>query len=144
MEYDAGEYFYQNGIINYTSYPGGVFSTSNPYQGNPGSGGSVAVPAGTDFSQPHRYGCLWVPATPTSQGYLQFFFDGVQTASPTFYWNYWNPDSPPIPVPENGSTAMSIMDQRHMALILGTGTDQPMTVHSVTVWQGASAQNIIR
>jgi len=142
MEYDAGEYFYQNGIGNSTSYPDGSFSTSNPYRGTAGSAGSVPVPAGTNFAQPHRYGCLWVPATPTTQGYLKFYFDGVQTASPTFYWNYYDPSAPPVPPPVNGSTAMSVMDQRHMALILGTGTDQPMTVHSVTVWQASAAHNL--
>src|ERR1017187_9528517 len=75
-------------------------------------------------------------------GYLKFYFDGVQTASPTFYWNYYDPASPPTPGPVNGSSAMSVMDQRHMALILGTGTDQPMTVHSVSVWQASSADNL--
>jgi hypothetical protein len=37
---------------------------------------------------------------------------------------------------------MSVMDQRHMALILRTGTDQPMTAHSVSVWQASSADNL--
>jgi hypothetical protein len=142
MEYDAGKYLYQNGIGHWATFPGGSFSTSNPYQGARNCRGCVAVPTGTDFSKPHRYGCLWVPATPTTRGYLKFYFDGVQTASPTFYWNYYDPASPPPPV--NGSTAMSVMDQRHLALILGTGTDQPMTVQSVSAWQGSSANNLTR
>jgi hypothetical protein len=142
MEYDAGQYLYQNGIGHWTSFPGGSFSTSNPYHAVPNCAGCVAVPTTTNFAQPHRYGCLWVPATPSTRGYLKFYFDGVQTASPTFYWDYYNPSAPPDPVPVNGSTAMSVMDQRHLALILGTGTDQPMTVHSVTVWQASSANNI--
>jgi hypothetical protein len=39
---------------------------------------------------------------------------------------------------------MSIIDQRHMALILGTGTEQPMTVYAVSVWQASSANDITR
>jgi hypothetical protein len=139
MEYDCAEFWYQNGIGNWYTHFG---STSNPYQGFPGSAGSVPVPNGTDLSKPHTYGALWVPATPTTKGYLKFYFDGVQTASPTFYWNYWDAASPPPPLPVNGSTAMSVMDQRHMAMILGTGTNQPMTVYSVQVWQASSGENI--
>jgi hypothetical protein len=143
MEYDVKEYWYQNGIGNWTNFPGGKFGAGQTYYGSPGSLGSVPVAVGTDFSKPHRYGCLWVPATPTTQGYLKFYFDGVQTASPTFYWNYWDPANPNVPAPSSANhSAMSIIDQRHMALILGTGTEQPMTVYAVSVWQASTANNI--
>jgi hypothetical protein len=159
MEYDGSEYIYQNGIGNWygpNTGPGAGSSTSNPYEILRGGVGTVPVPVGTDFSQPHRYGCLWVPATPTTLGYLQFFFDGVQTASPTYYWKYNDPANPFPPVPVNGvgpppnnstagtpGTAMSGMDTHHMILILGTGTDQPMTVQSVKVWQASAANNLV-
>jgi hypothetical protein len=104
----------------------------------------VLVPKGTDFSRYHKYGCLWVPATPSTQGYLKFYFDDVQTGA-TFYWNYYDPNhvsTYPAAPPVNGSTAMSGMDWRHMLLILGTGTYQPMTVRSVSVWQASGANNL--
>jgi len=146
MEYDVKEYSYQNGIGNWYGYPAATRSgTHNPYQAIGGSDGSVLVPKGTDFSQYHKYGCLWVPATPSTQGYLKFYFDDVQTDSPTFYWNYYDPNDVstyPAAPPLNGSTAMSGMDWRHMLLIMGTGTDQPMTVQSVSVWQASSANNL--
>jgi hypothetical protein len=146
MEYDVKEYSYQNGIGNWYGYPAATRSgTHNPYQAIGGSDGSVLVPTGTDFSQYHKYGCLWVPATPSTQGYLKFYFDDVQTDSPTFYWNYYDPNdisTYPAAPPLNGSTAMSGMDWRHMLLILGTGTTQPMTVQSVSVWQASGANNL--
>jgi len=140
MEYDVKEYAYQNGIGNWYGYTQGVAS-ANPYEAVGGSAGSVLVPNGTVFSQYHKYGCLWVPATPSTQGYLKFYFDGVQTGE-TFYWNYDDPAHPFAPVPVNNSSAMSGMDQRHMMMILGTGTDQPMTVQSVSVWQVSDANNL--
>jgi hypothetical protein len=145
MEYDVKEYSYQNGIGNWYGYPSAGHGTSNPYEAVGGAAGSVLVPTGTDFSQYHKYGCLWVPATPSTQGYLKFYFDDVQTGA-TFYWDYYNPNDPstyPAAPPVNGSTAMSGMDWRHLLLILGTGTDQPMTVQSVTVWQASGANNLV-
>jgi hypothetical protein len=144
MEYDVKEYSYQNGIGNWYGYPSAGHSTSNPYEAVRGVAGSVLVPTGTDFSQYHKYGCLWVPATPSTRGYLKFYFDDRQIGV-TFYWNYYNPNDVstyPAAPPVNGSTAMSGMDWRHMLLILGTGTRQPMTVQSVSVWQASGANNL--
>ena len=97
------------------------------------------VPVGTDFSRPHKYGALWVPATAALQGYVQFYFDGEQVAS-TQAWHRHNPISPPPPV--LGLNAFSIVDARHLALLLGTGPNSPLTVYSVSVWQASSADNI--
>jgi hypothetical protein len=143
MEYDVKEYAYQNGIGNWYGYTPG-HATANPYRAVRGSDGSVLVPDGTMFYRYHTYGGLWVPATPSTQGYLKFYFDGVQTGQ-TFYWNYFDPREPskyPAAPPVVGSSAMSGMDWRHMMLILGTGTTQPMTVQSVSVWQASSAHNL--
>ena len=60
----------------------------------------------------------------------------------TFYWNYNDPANPYPPPPQNNATAMSGMDQRHLFMILGTGTTQPMSVQSVSVWQTSSANNL--
>jgi hypothetical protein len=145
MQYDVSEYGFQNGIGNWYGYPSGTpTATSNPYEAEKGVAGSVLVPKGTDFAQYHKYALLWVPATPSTQGYLKFYFDDVQTGA-TFYWDYYNPNDPstyPAAPPVNGSTAMSGMDWRHMLLILGTGTTQPVTVQSLTVWQASATNNL--
>jgi hypothetical protein len=145
---------YQNGIGSWYNHVHGKSgksqSTSNPYQAVRASAGSVCVPAGTDFSQPHRYGWLWVAAqgsgqSTTHQGYMQFYFDGMQTG-PTYYWNYHDPSqvsSYPPPPPVIGDTAISGMDWRHLFMILGTDPPHPMTVYSVSVWQQSAAQNLV-
>jgi hypothetical protein len=139
MQYDSGPYSYQENISNWYGYPP-TKSTSNPYTGG-GGNGDVKVPTSTNFAEYHTYACLWVPATPSTQGYLKFYFDGEQNGG-TLYWNYDNPNNPFPPPPQNNASAMSGMDARHMMLILGTGTDQPMTVKSVTVWQASGANNL--
>lgn len=154
MEFDASvANGYQNGIATWYgssngSCPNGA--TSNPNTQIPGVTGGVLVPAGTDLSQPHKYGALWVPATgsgdtTTTKGYLKFYFDDVQVGS-TFTWNYYDPTMtatyPAFP-PVNGTSAMSGMDYRHMTMILGTGTAQPMTVYDVSVWQQSNANNLV-
>jgi hypothetical protein len=146
MEYDFSG-GYQFGIGNWYGYPR-TQSTSNPTRQNGGVAGSLLVPQGTDFSQPHRYGTLWVPATgsgqtTTTQGYLQNYFDGVPMG-PKYTWDYHDPNAPgyPAPAPVVGTTAMSGMDFRHLFLILGTEPEHPMTVYSVNVWQASAANNI--
>ena len=101
-------------------------------------GSPVSVPEGTDFSQPHRYGLLWVPATSSTKGYAKWFFDGVQVGK-TLTWDAYRPSAPPPPVV--GSSAFSVIDARHLTLILGTGSN-PVTIHAVSVWQRSAAQNV--
>jgi hypothetical protein len=141
MEYDTGKANgLQNGIGNW--YGASGTGTHNPYVALGFSSdcyGCVLVPASTNFAIPHKYGALWMPATASTQGYLKFYFDDVEVGPP-FVWNKCPTVMPPPPV--NGSTAMCGMDQRHMMLILGTGTDQPMTVQSVSVWQISAANNL--
>ena len=74
------------------------------------SGSPVGIPAGTDTSQPHDYGFLWMPATATSQGYAKCI-DDVQVGN-TITWNQYNPATPPSPA--NGSSVYSVMDARHL------------------------------
>jgi hypothetical protein len=100
--------------------------------------GQRTVPTGTDFTQYHRYGFLWVPATATTQGYAQFFFDGVQVGY-TYQWDLLTDQAPP---PTNQPWAFGILDQQHLFLILGTSPAQPMTVQSVDVWQASTSANL--
>ena len=151
-EYDAGEYYTQNGVGNWfgnSSYDPGISSTYNHYniKGGPGAGG-VAIPGTPDLSQLHTYDCLWVPATPTSRGYINFYFDGVltgQTIDPngnlnTNTWAQWQTGQTPPPV--WNASAMAGMDFRHMYLILGGGPHYPTTYHSIQVWQADAAHNV--
>lgn len=101
--------------------------------------GQRTVPASTDFSQYHRYGFLWIPATPQRKGSAQFFFDGVQVG----YVYEWEPlSTPPLPPPPTAQQAFAILDRSHLFLILGTAPLQPMTVRTVDVWQSGTAANL--
>lgn len=140
---------YQFGIGNwYGNNP--TLATSNPVNQQGHVVGSVLVPTGTDFSQQHRYGCLWKAATgsgqtTTTQGILQPYFDGV-ALGPPFNWDYHDPtqlSAYPNAPPVNGSTAMSGMDWRHMFLIFGSDTNQPTRVYSMKVWQTSAANNLV-
>lgn len=135
FEYDhhsAGQY----GIQIHDWY-GDYGSQGNVTAFDPG----VNVPAGFDWSTPHKYGFLWVPATANTMGYAEMFLDDVQVG-PTVHWDQYHPASPSPPPPVNGSTAVSILDTRHLAMIFDTGTHNPMTVYAVSVWQASSADNI--
>ena len=97
------------------------------------------VPAGFKWSDTHKYGFLWVPATDSAKGYAQAYLDDVPMGKPV-YWNKYDPSAPPSPA--LGSTAFSVMDSRHMAIIMDTGPQNPMTIQSVKVWQRSAANNI--
>lgn len=102
---------------------------------------AINVPAGFNWSDPHKYGFLWVPATSGAKGYAKMFLDDVQVG-PTVYWDEYSPNAPTPPPPVAGTTAVSMLDTRHLALIFETGTQNPMTVYSVAVWQASAAHNI--
>ncbi|WP_440637724.1 hypothetical protein ACSHT2_27150 [Bradyrhizobium sp. PUT101] len=94
------------------------------------------VPAATDFTQYHRYGFLWVPATSTGDGYAEFYFDDRKIGARLAWKKYVDEEPPPKP-----PRMFSILDRNHLVLILGTGPGQPMTVKSVNVWQASGAEN---
>jgi hypothetical protein len=72
------------------SIPGaGAAAISTAIQFGPG----VNVPAGFDWSTPHKYGFLWVPATANAMGYAEMFLDDVQVG-PSVYWDQYHPASP--------------------------------------------------
>ena len=97
------------------------------------------VAEGFKWSDPHKYGYLWVPATPTTQGYAKAFMDDVQMG-PTMYWDQYDPEAPPAP--KVGTTAFSVLDSRHMVITLETGTKNPLTIDSVAVWQASDKENL--
>jgi hypothetical protein len=97
------------------------------------------VPANTDFTQYHRYGFLWVPATAARDGYAEHYFDGRRVGR-RIAWRPYNNQAPPPRPP----WMFSVIDRNHLVLILGTGVNQPMTVQSVEVWQASGARNMKR
>jgi len=101
--------------------------------------GMRIVPVGTDFTQYHRFGFLWVPATVQTAGYAKFYFDGRQVGK-TQQWRLFEDQPPP---PTGQPWAFGVLDRQHMFLILGTGVTQPMTVRSVNVWQAHTASNSV-
>jgi hypothetical protein len=126
------QYYGPAGMIDWS----GVTATATVLPAN--SETHINVPMG----QRNKYGCLIVPATATSQGYIQNFLNGAPVgyavASPVV-WNQYNPAAAPPPVA--GSTAGSLIDVSHLPLIAGTSPTCPLTLYTCTVWQGAGAAN---
>ena len=134
MEYMTGPGSYGIALHNWYGQQSAIQAVNTE-----GSGSPVSIPQGTDTSQPHDYGFLWVPATASTKGYAKWYFDHVQVGN-TITWNQYNPATPPSPV--DGSSAYSVMDARHLYMILGSGPSNPMTVYSVKAWQKSNAANI--
>jgi hypothetical protein len=98
-----------------------------------------AVPEGTDFNEFHNYGLLWIPASATEPGRVEWYFDG-QAVGEGVTWTHYNGERPPASNP----WAYSILDSSHLVLFLGTGVDEPMTVKQVQVWQISDTGNLTR
>lgn len=96
-------------------------------QGNKLTVGSDNVPSNFDHTKPHKYGALWVPATSTTRGYSQSYFDRTHIEPLDITWAQHTNVLPPIDV--------SVIDTGRQGLILGSGAGNPMTVLSVSVWQ---------
>jgi hypothetical protein len=108
----------------------------------------ITPPTGTNWSQWHRVSALWVPATSTSKGTIEFYFDNQLMNSATETWAQYTNQPPP---PVNSSTpwvtnfppwAFGIVDQRRLAILFGSGSVTPINVQSVDVWQGPAACNV--
>jgi hypothetical protein len=141
FEYDLASYIRQ-GQLNY--FGGAIHDTF----GLPGKGKTIStpysimvreVPRSTDFTQYHRYGFLWVPATATHSGYAEYYFDGKRVGQKVSWRQYTNQAPPPKP-----PWIFSILDKNHLVLVLGTGIHRPMTVASVDVWQASDHDNMKR
>lgn len=99
----------------------------------------VTLIAPQTFDKPNRYGFLTIPATATSPGIARWFFNGVQTGTDQTWALY---DSTLAPPPVLGTSAFSVLDSLHYALMLQTCNGCPLTVHQVSVWQASVAGNI--
>jgi hypothetical protein len=104
-------------------------------------GGSPAtIPSGSSLSGSNTYGTLWVPATSTTQGYLKWFFNGVQVGA-TVTWNQYNPNQT-FPPSNAASTVCNVLDTLRIVPVVGLGnTPTPMTITSVQIWQASGVGN---
>lgn len=100
---------------------------------------SFGTPA-PNLALPHKYGYLWVMATSTTQGFWKIYFDDV-LISTSVGWDLYNPALAPPPA---GTNIGSVLDTRHLLLIMGTSPTNPMTVNSVKIWQASNATNDFR
>jgi hypothetical protein len=100
--------------------------------------GERIPPAGINFRQFHTYGFLWVPATATTRGYMDAYFDGHVIGHRV----YWTKYTSQAPTPVGKTWAFGRIDQEHLFFILGTGVGEPFTVKSVNVWQRNAASNL--
>jgi hypothetical protein len=103
-----------------------------------GLSGPRVPPTGTDFTQYHTYGFLWVPATATTKGSMSAYFDGLEVGTTVTWTQYTN--QPPTPVGQ--PWRFGRMDQEHIIFILSTGQGEPLTLKSVNVWQTNASKNM--
>lgn len=92
-------------------------------------------PQNANYSQPNNYGFLWVPATATTQGSAEFFFNGQQVGN-TITWKQYVPGQS---APDN---PFAVMDSLHMIPILGAGGGSTVSFSNLQVWQASDANNI--
>lgn len=92
--------------------------------------------------QVHYWGALWVPATVSTNGYIQMYLDGVKRGPPVSWSQYVAASDSP---PPSGSTpwAFGVVDVNHLVLFLSAGTNTPINVNSVNVWQINGSGNVI-
>lgn len=145
FEYDLGTTGAYNGAIydwyGTTGQCGGTWYCDINNNPNGGNGGTSAftnsepsVPSGTDWTQYHTIGQLWVAGNAANgfHGYIQDYFDGVPNTDKVTWIDSGTGTPPP-----SGTFQFSVMDQQHMWVALGTGTTNNIgfTIDWVHVWQ---------
>jgi len=93
---------------------------------------------GFNFAARHKYAWLWVPATNTTQGYIKNYMDGVQFGL-TYTWNKYVEGRNWQQSADNDPWA--VMDKSIQKLMIGCGTNNNITVYTVTVWQANDSGN---
>lgn len=153
-EFDFNTPYYGFGVHNWydgTTADGNLDTNSGITNGYNISGSpaydpnspSTSIVKSPNFGTYNTYGCLWVPATSTTAGYLEFYFNGALVSN-RVTWNLFDPSKPPPPAWSN-QTAFSIIDRLHLSLILGAGSPSDQTTNTVRwarVWQKSTANNI--
>jgi hypothetical protein len=114
----------------------GIYGTTCAAWCNISSGftpGIAKVPRGTDWTLYHRYAVAWIPATSTTSGRYDFYFDDIKMTS--FSYSQFTTQAAP---PTSSTTwTYGIGDSQHLTLEMGHED-----VKSVNVWQATTANNI--
>jgi hypothetical protein len=131
FEYDTSSWKGENsyGTTLHDSY--GIFGHTCPHGfcHETNANAVVKTPSNTDFTEYHTYSQLWIPSANDNYGCINNYFDGQILSQVT--WKKKDIDLPP----PQGDSIFSIIDQDHLAIFLGTGNDQPMTINLIQVWQ---------
>lgn len=132
---------YNGTIIDWS----GVYSSGYPNQLQNTANRRITLPSSTNFQQPHRYGFLWVPASPYSQGYFQWYFDGLPTSDRVTY-NYYSCTQSPSPPPTTSGWPFTygVADCLHPELIINTSNTGPVHIYGIDVWQASAAGNLVQ
>ncbi len=131
---------YNSSLTN--KYGGAIHDWYGLYSGageaHPSFGSPFTVSG--DMSSFHKYGFLWIPATASTSGTAQFFYDGAQVGT-TVTWSLNNDAG--LGPPPSGTQIASVLDNRHLMVILGnSGASVQMVVRSVNVWQSTTVNNL--
>jgi hypothetical protein len=81
-----------------------------------------------------------VPATDTSPGYAQYYFDGKPTSNRVTWTKFSDQPAPPGDAP----WTFGILDKHHLVVTVGSGKDQPLTIRAINVWQSSNDKNWVR
>jgi len=127
-----------NATVSGPPYNGGAFPSNY-------SNYVVSSP-GLNFSSQHRYGMLWIAATPTTPGSITYYLDGNPTTSAVM-WSQFTGQAPVesggvFSGPGTAPWTFGALDQLHLAVIIQTGNNQPMNIYLIRVWQASAAQNL--
>jgi hypothetical protein len=149
MEYNINSGYYAGTLIDwYGDYNKGYGGNPNRYSDvqSPWVDKQLKYPSGTDYSIPHKYGFLWIPAAVSTKGTATFYLDGVPYASQAISWDQYQEQAPYTTLGNNVQPptpwSWSILDQQHVALIISTGTNEPVTITAIDVWQANANWNI--
>lgn len=141
VEVDALEFIPPGGHYTATHDRYGILGTTCP-PGDCDAFANFNVTPAVDWKSFQRVGFLWKTATPTTTGYIKFYLNDVQVG-PTRSWTQFTGQVPPPGYPAVPWT-WGYLDQTHLVIMLGSGLNQPMRVRNVLVWQGQTANNLVR
>ena len=123
---DNTEVDFMEGMSGNGAYDFGLHHWHPDGSDTPTSTVGSPVKVAADFSKPHTYGFLSVPAQGNAPGYAKWFFDGRQVGNTVTFGQ---------------SGLYSTLNTQPMKVMVGTGPNNPMTVYSVSVWQSGSADS---
>ena len=93
----------------------------------------------SEWSSYNTIAMLWVPATRSMNGYINFYYNGTLMFSQKYTQFTDSDQSAP-----SASTpwAFGIVDQQHLVIQAGASTTYPITIQSVNVWQANAKANL--